>query len=124
MRGDSDFSPDVCVGQGVGVGKSEGGLSFYFGSPAVSRAGCGARGAAEVPGGGGGSAAAAAPPGSPPDSGRGWGWAARGLHEKTPAPKHKQTKHQEKGGKWEGAGLWSRGQGAAGSRHSGSAASP
>lgn len=44
MRGDSDFSPDVCVGQGVGVGKLEGGLSFYWGSRAVLRAGCGPRG--------------------------------------------------------------------------------
>lgn len=97
MRGDSDFSPDVCVGQGVGVGKSEGGLSFYFGSPALSRAGCGA---AEVPGGGGGSAAAADPPGSPPDSGRGVRMGSAGAPRKKPQHPNtnKQTKHQEKGG--------------------------
>lgn len=128
MRGDSDFSPDVCVGQGVGVGKLEGGLSFYLGSPAELRAGCGARGAAEVPGGGGGSAAAAAPPGAPADSGRGLRMgSARSPRKKLQHPNtkrpHQTNKNQQgKGGKWEGAGRWSRGQGAGGSGQSGSAA--
>lgn len=97
MRGDSDFSPDVCVGQGVGVGKLEGGLSFYLGSPAELRAGCRARGAAEVPGGGGGSAAAAAPPGAPADSGRGLRMgSARSPRKKLQHPNTKKPPNKQK----------------------------
>lgn len=69
MRGDSDFSPDVCVGQGVGMGKLEGAL-LLFRRPSGAQSRLRARGAAELPGGGGASATAAAPPGAPPDSGR------------------------------------------------------
>lgn len=95
MRGDSDFSPDVCVGQGVGVGNLEGGLSFYLGSPAARRAGCGA---AKVPGGGGASAAAAAPP-APSRLRAGGADGQRGGSAKKPNTQtNKQKNHQEKGG--------------------------
>lgn len=95
MRGDSDFSPDVCVGQGVGVGNLEGGLSFYLGSPAARRAGCGA---AKVPGGGGASAAAAAPPGPLPTAGRGVRTGSAGAPRKNPTPKQINKKITRKRG--------------------------
>lgn len=66
MRGDSDFSPDVCVGQGVGVGKGGGGCLLLFRRPTLAQnrlQGQRPRRAGELPGGGGGSAPASAPPG-------------------------------------------------------------
>lgn len=76
-------------------GSWRGGLSFYLGSPAALRAGCGARGAAEVPGGGGGSAAAAAPPGAPPDSGRGLRMGSGGAPRKNSNTQTQTNKQQQ-----------------------------
>lgn len=112
MRGDSDFSPDVCVGQGVGVGKLgwRGGLSFYLGGPLVRRAGCRARGPGGPPscrGAAGAPRLLRLPPGSltTPGWGRwrgGGSWASRRLSPQKPKPNP-----PKKGGGKEGKGNFS-----------------